>query len=117
MEKLLPSNNISIQRKLVKYKGKQELADTLHILRYSIGLNLPKCVKDFIDWMAEMSATATASFGVGGSFHAEATIAEQMNCSLSKVEKAIGWMKKHGLMQVVPSWNYSEGQRGTAYKI
>jgi len=117
MTTLLASNSIREQRELARYKSKQELADALHILRYTRGLKVPKHVKRLINWYAEVNGNSNSKYGTGAFFHSEETIAEEMECSLSTVERAIKWLKRHALLQVVPSWNYNEDKRGTAYKV
>jgi Mn-dependent DtxR family transcriptional regulator len=114
---LIQANNIRIQRGLSKYKNKKEFADTLHMLRFSIGLKIPKHVKRFLNWCADMNGNSNSSYGTGAFFHSEEKIAEEIGCSLSTVERAIKWLKRRGLLSVVPSWNYNEDKRGTAYKI
>ena len=78
---------------------------------------LPKGVRRFLDWSAETSGKANSTNGIGTFYHSEETIAAEMGCSLSTVERAIKWLKRHGLMFVALAWNYSEGRWGSAYKI
>lgn len=112
-----PSNNVRLQKQLSQYKQKGEFAEALHKLLFTIGLRIPKYVKRFLQWCSTMLEKANPEFGIGAFYHAEETIAEQMDCSTRTVRRAIAWLKAHGLLSTVSTWNYNEDKRGTDYKV
>lgn len=114
---LIPAGSIEQQKKLAKYKTKKQLADSLHSLRFTIGLKIPKPVKAVLKWMAEMNGNAKVSNGVGAFYHSEQTIANEIGCSLSTVERAVKWLKSKGLLTTIRTWNYAEDKAGSAYKV
>jgi hypothetical protein len=115
--KLLPAYETEIQKQLSKYSKKTEFADILHLLRYTRKLRAPESVQTVLDWIAEMNGKANVNNGVGAFYHSEGTIAKETGLSLSTVERAIRWLKKHGFLKVLRAWNYEKGEHGSAYKV
>ena len=117
MKNLLPAHDPEIQKQLSKHSKKTEFANTLHLLRYTKKLRAPESVQIVLDWIAEMNGNADVNNGIGAFYYSEATIAKETGLSLSTVERAIRWLKKHGFLRVFLTWNYEKGKYGSAYKV
>lgn len=117
MKNLLPAYETEIQKQLSKYSKKTEFADALHLLRYTKKLRAPESVQIVLDWIAEMNGNANVKNGVGAFYHSYETIVKETGLSLSTIKRAFKWLKKYGFLQVFPTWNYEEGEHGSAYKV
>jgi hypothetical protein len=106
------------QKRLAKYKSKTEFDNALHMLLYTRGLKkVPKGVKRFIKWVKSMNANCDPSHGIGAFFHLRETIIKDLECSLSTLEKAITWLKRHGLLHIELTWDDANDKPGNAYFV
>jgi predicted transcriptional regulator len=118
-----PAHSLAVQKQLSNYKNTKETtqayslcSEMLHSIRYNKDLNAPKCANIVLDWFISKTESIHNSkeniynkvYGI--TFANMQKIADDMDVSLSTIEKGFAWLKKMGFIK-------TRRTKGTAYKV